>query len=81
MKAAHVPDAVTFATKPVLASMMIDRAINAGAPFFWVAADSVYVSVLKQLESIESLVIRCFWSDSQEQSDVDERKSRFLWTP
>jgi diguanylate cyclase (GGDEF)-like protein/PAS domain S-box-containing protein len=32
------------------------------------------VSVRKQLESIESLVIRCFWPDSQEQSDVDERK-------
>jgi SRSO17 transposase len=42
MKAAHVPDAVTFATKPVLASMMIDRAISAGVPFSWVAADSVY---------------------------------------
>jgi hypothetical protein len=36
--------------------------------------NDVLVSVRKQLESIESLVIRCFWPDSQEQSDVDERK-------
>jgi SRSO17 transposase len=42
MKAAHVPDTVAFATKPALASMMIDRAIDGGVPFAWVAADSVY---------------------------------------
>ena len=42
MKAAHVPDTVAFATKPALASMMIGRAIAAGVPFAWVAADSVY---------------------------------------
>src|ERR1700757_3748905 len=42
MQAAHVPDTVAFATKPALAAMMIDRAITAGVPFAWVAADSVY---------------------------------------
>jgi SRSO17 transposase len=42
MKAAHVPDTVAFATKPALASMMIERAVTAGVPFAWVAADSVY---------------------------------------
>ena len=42
MKAGHVPDTVAFATKPALAAMMIDRAIDAGVPFAWVAADSVY---------------------------------------
>jgi SRSO17 transposase len=42
MKAAHVPDGVAFATKPALAAMMISRAIDAGVPFAWVAADSVY---------------------------------------
>jgi len=42
MQAAHVPDTTSFATKPALASAMIDRAIDTGVPFAWVAADSVY---------------------------------------
>ena len=42
MAAAHVPDGTTFATKPALAVEMIERAIAAGVPFAWVAADSVY---------------------------------------
>ena len=40
--AVHVPAAVGFATKPQLVSRMIRRAIEAGVPFAWVAADSVY---------------------------------------
>jgi SRSO17 transposase len=40
--AAHVPDDVTFATKPAIAAQMIERAIAADVPFTWVAADSVY---------------------------------------
>jgi SRSO17 transposase len=40
--AAHVPEAVGFATKPQLACQMIRRAIEADMPFAWVAADSVY---------------------------------------
>ena len=40
--AAHVPDAVRFATKPKLAVTMIERAMTAGAPFAWVTADTVY---------------------------------------
>jgi len=39
---AHVPDGTAFATKPALAVGMIERAITAGVPFAWVAADSVY---------------------------------------
>ena len=39
---AHVPEDVKFATKPRLAVTMIERAIDAGVPFAWVAADSVY---------------------------------------
>jgi SRSO17 transposase len=42
LAAAHVPEAVRFATKPRLAVDMIERAIGAGVPFAWVAADSVY---------------------------------------
>src|SRR3974377_1622871 len=42
MAAAHVPDKVEFATKPALGRAMIERALAAGTPFAWVAADSVY---------------------------------------
>ena len=42
MVAAHVPDGTGFATKPGIAQRMIERAIIAGVPFNWVAADSVY---------------------------------------
>src|SRR5689334_12100488 len=41
MGAAHVPSGAKFATKPQLASGMIERAIAADVPFRWVAADSV----------------------------------------
>jgi SRSO17 transposase len=40
--AAHIPEAVEFATKPQIALAMIERAIAAGVPFAWVAADAVY---------------------------------------
>jgi SRSO17 transposase len=39
---AHVPPEIGFATKPRLAVRMIERAITAGVPFSWIAADSVY---------------------------------------
>jgi SRSO17 transposase len=42
LAAVHVPEDVTFATKPHLALTLIERAIGAGVPFAWVAADSVY---------------------------------------
>ena len=42
MASAHVPSGTTFATKPQLARAMIERAIAAGMPFSWVAADSIY---------------------------------------
>jgi SRSO17 transposase len=42
MAAAHVPQAMGFATKPGLAVGMIKRAVTANVPFAWVAADSVY---------------------------------------
>lgn len=38
----HVPQETGFATKPAIARAMIERALAAGVPFSWVAADSVY---------------------------------------
>jgi SRSO17 transposase len=40
--AAGIGEEVAFATKPQLAQKMIARAVNAGVPFSWVAADEVY---------------------------------------
>jgi SRSO17 transposase len=42
LKAAHVPSDVGFATKPRIACRMIARAVAAGVPFSFVAADSVH---------------------------------------
>ena len=42
LASAHVPDTLGFATKPRLAAGLIERAIAAGVPFSWVAADSIY---------------------------------------
>src|SRR5918998_670723 len=42
LAAAHVPQDVTFVTKPPLAVAMITRALAAAVPFSWVAADSIY---------------------------------------
>jgi SRSO17 transposase len=37
-----VPEQVGFATKPKLAQAMLERAVDAGVPAGWVAADEVY---------------------------------------
>ena len=42
LAAAHVPEEVSFATKPRLAVQMIERASAAKVPFAWAAADTVY---------------------------------------
>jgi SRSO17 transposase len=42
LAAAHVPEGTAFAARPALAVKMIERAITAGMPFAWVAADAVY---------------------------------------
>jgi SRSO17 transposase len=39
---AHIPDTLTFQTKPELAKFMVQRAQAAGRPFRWVVADTVY---------------------------------------
>ena len=41
-RAAHIPDTLTFATKPELAQRMVQRVQAAGLPIGWVVADTVY---------------------------------------
>jgi SRSO17 transposase len=41
-QATHVPDSIRFVTKPEIAALMIMRALTAGVPFDWVAADTIY---------------------------------------
>jgi SRSO17 transposase len=41
-RAARVPEQVEFQTKPQLARMMLERALEAGVPAAWVTADAVY---------------------------------------
>jgi SRSO17 transposase len=43
-RAAHVPEEVTFATKPELARRMLHRMFQAGFPVAWVTGDTVYGS-------------------------------------
>ena len=64
-RAAGVPDEIEFATKPVLAQAMLDRAIEAGVPFSWVTADEAYGQVkylrvwLEQRDVAYVLATRC----------------------
>ena len=39
---AGVPEGVSFRTKPQLARLMLERAVESGVPFAWVAGDEVY---------------------------------------
>src|SRR5918995_1820115 len=41
-KAARVPQEIGFGTKPELAQLMLERALDAGVPAAWVTADEVY---------------------------------------
>jgi SRSO17 transposase len=41
-QAAHIPDSVSFRTKPELAKRMVQRAKSVGLPIRWVVADTVY---------------------------------------
>lgn len=50
---AGISDKVAFATKPALAWTMIERAVKAGIPFSWVAADEVYGGNPKLRENVE----------------------------
>jgi SRSO17 transposase len=64
-RAAGIPDEVEFATKPVLAQAMLERAFHAGVPFAWVTADEAYGQVkylrvwLEQHDAPYVLATRC----------------------
>jgi SRSO17 transposase len=63
--AAGVPEQVTFATKPELARVMLERALAAGVPAAWVTADEVYGGNPSLRGSLETrqvpyvLAVRC----------------------
>jgi SRSO17 transposase len=50
---AAIPEAADFATKPVLARQMIERALDAGIPCAWVLGDEVYGSDHKLRAALE----------------------------
>jgi SRSO17 transposase len=50
---AAIPEDVVFATKPVLARQMIERALDAGIPCAWVLGDEVYGSDHKLRAALE----------------------------
>src|SRR4051794_3577766 len=52
--AAGVPAAVGFATKPALATVLIERALDAGVPARWVTADEVYGADPRLIGCLES---------------------------
>jgi SRSO17 transposase len=51
---AHVPEGVTFATKPELAQRMLERTLDAGLPVAWVTGDTVYGSSLPLRIALET---------------------------
>jgi SRSO17 transposase len=54
LAAAHVPETVTFQTKPQLALAMVEQALEAGVPARWVVADEVYGSDGKFRRALEA---------------------------
>jgi SRSO17 transposase len=52
--AAGVPEDVGFATKPALARMLIERALDAGVPAGWVTGDEVYGADPQLARALES---------------------------
>ncbi|GHO56364.1 IS701 family transposase [Ktedonobacter robiniae] len=62
---AHVPDGVTFATKPELAQRMLERTLDAGLPAAWVVGDTVYGSsqllrmALEERRQAYALAVTC----------------------
>jgi SRSO17 transposase len=51
---AGIPDEVPFCTKPQLALALLERALDAGVPARWVAADEVYGNDTKFRQALEA---------------------------
>ena len=62
---AHVPEGVTFATKPELAWRMLERTLDTGLPVSWVTGDTVYGSsrslrvALEERRQAYALAVTC----------------------
>jgi len=76
-RAAHVPEAVVFATKPELAARMLWRTLDAGLAARWVTGDTVYGSHrplragLEARQQAYALAVSC-----QEQVEVQGERKR-----
>src|ERR687894_1595871 len=71
-----IPEAVTFATKPALASRMIGRALDAGLPCAWVLGDEIYGSdrrLRMELERREQPFMLAVRSNEKLWAVLDER--------
>jgi SRSO17 transposase len=51
---AHVPEEVTFATKPELAQRMLERALDTDLPVAWIVGDTVYGSAQPLRTALEA---------------------------
>lgn len=78
---AHVPDSVTFATKPELAQRMLARTLDAGLPVAWVVGDTVYGSArslrmaLEERRQAYALAVTC--KEQVEVQGVRKRVDQF----
>ncbi len=74
---AHVPEEITFATKPELARRMVERVLDADLPAAWVVGDTVYGSAqplraaLEERRQAYALAVTC-----KEQVEVQGTRRR-----
>jgi SRSO17 transposase len=69
----NVPDDIAFATKPKIAMMMVEAALDAGVPCSWVLGDSVYGSdkgLRRTLEEREKPYVLAVRSDERLMTEI-----------
>jgi SRSO17 transposase len=82
-----IPEAVEFATKPVLGRQMVERALDAGVPCAWVLGDEVYGSdhklraALERREQPYVLTVRCNEQVWARLAKVPASRSRLVGRP